>query len=140
ALRTDIEHDERQTIKEISPVVETITEEHEVPTEDTVKEADRISSEALTDAVREIIATPLTKQGRRSAPVVEEKTEKIQEVPAIGSDQSSTAAFEQQVTKEQEESILRKAIEQDEKETVNEVSSSVTEHVEETTTKEQEVS
>ncbi|CAF4355551.1 unnamed protein product, partial [Adineta steineri] len=103
------EQHERETVKEISPIVETV---EETTTEDQMKKAqahaEHVSSEAITEAVREILATPLTKHERRPVAVVEE-------------------------------SILRKEIEQDENEPVNEVSR-VVETVEETTTEEREPS
>ncbi|CAF4415116.1 unnamed protein product, partial [Adineta steineri] len=120
-IQEDRREDERQLYSEklstISTLEETISEEHKVPAEDRTKEteAENLSSEALTHAVREMLATPFTKYQQPADIRAEEQTEKTQEVPAEVSVEQSTF-----ITKEQEEPTLQTDIEQDARKTVQE--------------------
>ncbi|CAF4115431.1 unnamed protein product, partial [Adineta steineri] len=71
----DIEQNDMKPLSKTSSIVET-TEERRASTEDKTKEmnAEYLSSEALTEAVREILATPLTVH----LPSVDTKTEAVE--------------------------------------------------------------
>ncbi|CAF3594032.1 unnamed protein product, partial [Adineta steineri] len=128
-----------QTSSTDETVKETAAEERERSAQDKMKEAEaeHISSEAIIEAVRDILATPLNKHQQPADVKVEQQTDTIQEAPMKSAEELSTSSFEQHISKEQEKE--QKPVthdEQHERETVKEISP-IAETVEETTTEDQ---